>query len=295
MINPIRSCFKNLVVCVCVFLIAKSSFANIADRYYAQAEHSQDPLLRVKLFTKALKENEDNNWPHYFLAFYNRGIALKNMGLYLEALDDLERAVAIYPDLYKAYYAKAEIFTFLENYEEAILAYDYAFIYSLEKNRPLEKRASLYYKVGNYDKAIYDYTIAIKQMPLVRANYYFRALSLIHVFAYEESLKDFNFLLRLEPRNSLYHFLRGVVYYLLYKERELELLRNNYNLQHIYEEPKLLGYRNEANGGFEKAVSLDFDFYEHSQWQSIKRIREDLDSFIDFYIDSSYNLNKNTE
>ncbi|MEC4816698.1 MAG: tetratricopeptide repeat protein [Scytonema sp. PMC 1069.18] len=64
--------------------------------------------------------------PNNYKAWYSRGVLLKNLGRYEEAVATLDKALEIKPDDHKAWYARGNALYGLDFYEEAIASYNKA-------------------------------------------------------------------------------------------------------------------------------------------------------------------------
>ena len=78
-----------------------------------------------------------------------------------EALNALDRAIAVCPDYADAYCLRGSIFYSLENYKNAIDDYSQAIAASPSYADAYYNRGNVYYVLENYQKAINDYTQAI--------------------------------------------------------------------------------------------------------------------------------------
>ena len=103
--------------------------------------------------------------PDHILAYNNRGIAYSRLGLYQNALDDLNRAIGMKPDYADAYSNRGIVYSnlnrnqlALEDFNKAVqLKPDYADLYI--------NRGVAYAKLGHYQRAIDDFNKAIDLNP----------------------------------------------------------------------------------------------------------------------------------
>ena len=72
-------------------------------------------------FDKVIEVKADN-----LQAWYNRGVALFQLGRYQEALDSYDKALEIQPDYHYAWYCRGNALYNLERCEEAIASYNKA-------------------------------------------------------------------------------------------------------------------------------------------------------------------------
>jgi len=118
--------------------------------------------LAVKIWTDALQEDPLLNSVNKIL-FANRGAALKALGKYEEAINDLSKSIEIDQEYLKAYVRRAQCFMELARYEEAERDYSMANLkdpkdknikQNLAEAKRLRKVASRkdYYKILGVDK-----------------------------------------------------------------------------------------------------------------------------------------------
>lgn len=102
---------------------------------------------------------------HSYIAWVNRGWALRRLERYEEALSSYNEAILIKSDDYIAWYGKANVFRELQKYEEAIITYNK----SLKLNDKFEwswyRKALCYLLNGDKDKALDDLQKAIELNP----------------------------------------------------------------------------------------------------------------------------------
>lgn len=90
--------------------------------------------------------------------YYNEGIDQYSRGEYSKALQSFKNAVAKDPDFIDAYYNMGALFEYLKSYNSAIASYSK--IHQLDPNdkETILKLAELYYKQGNYERALFYVT-----------------------------------------------------------------------------------------------------------------------------------------
>ncbi len=97
---------------------------------------------------------------------YNRGLASLHSGEYQQAINDLTRAIEIYPN-----HAAAHI-----------------------------NRGSAYYKLGNHQQAIEDFNKAIEIDPKLAEAYFGRGNVFFKLGSYRQTINDYNKALELNPK-----------------------------------------------------------------------------------------------
>ncbi|MEH1908462.1 tetratricopeptide repeat protein [Nostoc sp.] len=92
--------------------------------------------------------------PDLYEAWYNRSIALVNLGSLEEAIANLDKALAIKPDLYEAWFNQGIILGCLEQPEEALASYDKALEIRPNKYQAWFNRGITLYDLGCLEDAI---------------------------------------------------------------------------------------------------------------------------------------------
>lgn len=184
---------------------------------------------------------------------YNKAIELdpKNAQAYLErghafdmldrpenAIEDYERVIAIDPKLAVAYERRGDIYARLGNYQQAIK--DYSRAIEVDPKRAADayrSRAFVYEDLGNYQQAIKDLTKAIEAIEAdpkysqktfwvevkkyaYACNYFSRALAYEELGDHEQAIRDFNEVIKLDPKdqeNRQTYLRRGLANYKLRK------------------------------------------------------------------------------
>ncbi len=78
-----------------------------------------DAVQAIEDFDQALRLD-----PSYALAYYNRGLAYKNLGEYRRAIEDFDQLLRLYPDDAYAYYDRGLAYDLLGDHARAIEDYD---------------------------------------------------------------------------------------------------------------------------------------------------------------------------
>ncbi|QDL07987.1 prenyltransferase [Brasilonema octagenarum UFV-E1] len=123
----------------------------VAAKEYEQAIASYDQALKIK--------------PDYDSAWYNRGIALQNLGRYEEAIASYDQALKIKPDYDSAWNNRGIALQNLGRYEEAIASYDQALKFKPDYDSAWYNKACSYALQGNIEQAIENLEKAIHLNP----------------------------------------------------------------------------------------------------------------------------------
>ena len=115
----------------------------------------------IQDFNKAIKINPDNE-----VAYYNRGIAYKNMKQYKKAIQDFDKAISLNPNLEAAYINRGVAYMDgLKQYEKAILNFNIAIQLNPNGFDAYNNLGQAYYLSKNYHEAIKNFDRAIELNP----------------------------------------------------------------------------------------------------------------------------------
>ena len=118
---------------------------------YAKAIASYDKALEIK--------------PDYHDAWYNRGIALGNLGRWEEAIASYDKALEIKPDDHEAWYNRGIALRNLGRLEEAIASYDKALEIKPDKHEAWNNRGIALRNLGRLEEEIASYDKALEFKP----------------------------------------------------------------------------------------------------------------------------------
>lgn len=127
------------------------------------------------------KPDQERNYPDYdklievnpndYKAWYGRGVMLKNLGRYEEAIASLDKALEIKQDYYKAWYSRGNALYGLDFYEEAIASYEKAIELKhdlaqawYEKGKALDKLGDREEAIGSCEKALEIQSEALQKL-----------------------------------------------------------------------------------------------------------------------------------
>jgi len=109
----------------------------VANNQNEEAIASYDEALQIK--------------PDYHQAWYNRGIALGNLGRNEEGITSYDRALEIKPDYHEAWNNRAIPLAILGRYEEAIASYDRALQFKPDDHQAWYDRGFALLNLGRYE------------------------------------------------------------------------------------------------------------------------------------------------
>jgi|GEM_PF-5090396 len=236
-------------------------------------------LLKVKLekfkeaimdFNQAIQLKPDN-----YKSYYDRAILELQLNMFKLAIKDFDSAKKINNKKYELYHNRAIAKASIDEFDEALADLNTALKIKHDLN-VYKDRASIYYILKEYDKAIYDLKIIIDQ----KDNYFdiYEVYNQIALCYYNKKKDEenyhfslFYFKLCIYKKDSEYYFDFAMLYHKYNKMNEaIELLNNAIELDNqdyrfynnrgsIYFNKKLF---KKALGDFEKTIKLNPDFIQ---------------------------------
>ncbi|MGB0564167.1 MAG: tetratricopeptide repeat protein [Spirulinaceae cyanobacterium] len=137
--------------------------------------------------------------PDYYQAWGNRGLGLKNLKRYDEALESYERALKIAPDFYKAWYNQGLVLDELQRHAEAIAAYDKVIELKSDFHKAWYSRGLSLEQLGDTTNAIKAYDQAITLKPDFQKAWLNRAQCHRLLAQPEAALADYDQAIKLKP------------------------------------------------------------------------------------------------
>lgn len=157
--------------------------------------------------------------PDYKSAFYNRGFAKFNLAennndttTMIAALEDFNRTISIDIEFHEAYLQRGILYTWLNEYEKALIDYNYGLSLRPNNTRLIINRATTKGRLGDYEGAIADLNLAISINPNQAEAYSNRGLAYAYMGEYDLALDDYNKAISFEEDGQTY-FNRGLTYY----------------------------------------------------------------------------------
>jgi tetratricopeptide (TPR) repeat protein len=159
----------------------------------------------ISSYDKALQVKPDK---HGF--WYNRGIALGELGRYEEAIASYDRALKVKPDKHAAWYNRGIALGELGRYEEAIASYDRALKIKPDKHAAWNNRGIALGELGRYEEAIASYDRALKIKPDDHEAWNNRGAALSYLGRYEEAITSYDKALQIMPDDHELWYNRGI-------------------------------------------------------------------------------------
>ena len=200
----------------------------------ADSERRQcDLLLRLGLLFAAEQDYENalTSWeklldikPDKHAAWYNRGVALDDLGRKEEAVQSYDKALDIKRDYHEAWYNRGNALDDLGRKEEAVQSYDKAVEIKPDYHAAWYNRGVALSDLGRKEEAIQSYDKAVDIKPDDHEAWYTRGLALSALGRYEEAVQSYNKALDIKPDKHEAWVRRGVV--LTYLGRYEEALQS---------------------------------------------------------------------
>jgi tetratricopeptide (TPR) repeat protein len=178
-----------------------------------------DEALRTEAYTLALKECDTlleliGEQPQYAgvraATEFRRGVLLRLMGQFGEAVNAFTEAININPDMTDAYFRRGICFYNIDEDEMAISDFQHAAIIGYTDPRPRLWEGFAYAKLGEYHQAIRAYGQALALSDRYVPAYVNRGLAYMALDQEDKAIADFNEAIRLEPNEWTHYFKRGV-------------------------------------------------------------------------------------
>ncbi|MCZ2100804.1 MAG: tetratricopeptide repeat protein [Chitinophagales bacterium] len=188
----------------------------------AQMELSRFYDIEPDYLLEKISERVDND-PHYNTNWlYVRADFNRFKGRYREAIEDYNTIEKLNPDDHEPvlYIRRGNNYLSLGDYDKAITEYDIA-IKIEESYWPLLYKAKAKFHKADYQAAILDYTKAISCAPDFYYSYYMRGWTKTYIHDYIGALEDYNTSIDLDPNYAYTYFARGEVYKMMIHEPQL--------------------------------------------------------------------------
>jgi tetratricopeptide (TPR) repeat protein len=163
----------------------EKSLIHHANNQLEEAITSYDQALKIK--------------PDYHTAWYNRGIALENLGRNEEAIASYDEALKIKSDFHEVWYNRGSALANLSRYEEAITSFDNALKFKPDKHQAWNNRGTALLNLGRYEEAITSFDNALKFKPDMHEVWNNRGIALGNLGKYEEEITSYDYALKIKP------------------------------------------------------------------------------------------------
>ena len=137
--------------------------------------------------------------PDYHLAWNNQGIALDDLGRFEEAIASYDQALKFKPDYHQAWYNRGSALGNLESFEEAIASYDQALKFKPDYHLAWNNRGYALDDLGRFEEAIASYDQALKFKPDFHQAWSNRGYALDELGRFEETITSYDQALKFKP------------------------------------------------------------------------------------------------
>ena len=151
---------------------------------------------------------------------FRRGVCLRLLGRYGDAIAALTEAVNLNPDLAEAYFRRGICFYNMNEDDLAVLDFKHAGNIEYQDPRPRLWEGFAFAKKGEYHEAIRAYGAALAESDRYVPAYVNRGLAYMMLGENDKALTDFNAAVRLEPAEWTHYFKRGMAYERLGKQQK---------------------------------------------------------------------------
>jgi tetratricopeptide (TPR) repeat protein len=159
----------------------------------------------IDSYDKALQLNPDKD-----SAWYNRGNALDKLGRHEDAIDSYDKALQLRPDNDSAWYNRGVVLDKLGRHEDAIGSYDKALQLKPDNDSAWSNRGVALGKLGRHEEAIASFDKALQLNPINDSAWYNRGVALSNLGCHEEAIASYDKALQLNPDNDSAWSNRGV-------------------------------------------------------------------------------------
>ena len=150
--------------------------------------------------------------PELYQAYYALGLVYSSEGKYQEALQQFDKVIKLKPNYYQAWREQSEILSKLEKYQDALIAINKAIEDSDGDLDLYYLRSVVYIRQKKWELAIADYNKAIQINPHYGIAYNNRGVVYDNQKKWELAITDYNKAIQINPDDAVAYNNRGGVY-----------------------------------------------------------------------------------
>ncbi|MBL6938822.1 MAG: TonB family protein [Alphaproteobacteria bacterium] len=169
------------------------------------------PALRIEACNQVLGTNGLDPGDKV-VALRQRGVAELGLHKHADALTDLNAALALDPDDYRAMVDRGDVYLALHQYPRAMAEYDRALLLQPNNGFVYGARAYAHLQMGQYDAALKDVEEELNQVPGAPGTYVLRANIYRGMGCLDAALEDANKAIAIEPTFLYSWWARAQVY-----------------------------------------------------------------------------------
>ncbi|MDJ0744790.1 MAG: tetratricopeptide repeat protein, partial [Xenococcaceae cyanobacterium MO_167.B27] len=158
----------------------------------------------IESYDKALKFNPDKD-----SAWYMRGIALGHLARFEEAIESYDKALKFNPDKDSAWYMRGIALGNLARFEEAIESYDKALEIKPDDDSAWNNRGIALGNLARFEEAIESYDKALEIKPDDDSAWNNRGNALGNLARFEEAIESYDKALEINPDDDSAWYMRG--------------------------------------------------------------------------------------
>jgi tetratricopeptide (TPR) repeat protein len=171
-----------------------------------QATFQQSPAYTLTGFHNAIALTRDTAEVHY-----DRGIALKDLNRFADALACFDKALALKPDYAEAYNSRGIVLAAVKRFDEALSCFDKAIALKSDYAGAHNNCGIVLQDLGRMDDALASFDKAIVLEPDNAAAHNNRGAVLQDLKRFDDALAAFDKAMALKPDYAAAHFNRGIV------------------------------------------------------------------------------------
>ncbi|MDJ0582182.1 tetratricopeptide repeat protein [Crocosphaera sp.] len=168
--------------------------------YYSQAYQQAVDCCQIAV---NFKPDKDEAW-------YNRGVALFNLGRFNDAIASFDKALEFKPDKYEAWNYRGIVLGKLGRFDDAIASYNKALEFKLDYHEAWNNRGIALGKLGRFDDAIASYDKALELKPDYHEAWNNRGIALGKLGRFDDEIASYNKALEIKPDYHDVWYNRGI-------------------------------------------------------------------------------------
>jgi tetratricopeptide (TPR) repeat protein len=144
----------------------------------------------------------------HYASYYNRGLSYYYMSDYENAKKDFDESIRLNPKYDKAYYLRAEMNYYQNKFEEALN--DIEHVIKINPNFMIDRRINLWTLDDTKNKSSLNHLSFSSNNSNI---YSFRGIINFQLYKYDEMVRDFDYVLKIDPKNPYSYYDRGMANY----------------------------------------------------------------------------------
>ncbi len=218
-----KALLKKSPICILLFTVILSLYS------FKTVVRASDWKDQYTLFGKDIKQAPNSAHLRYYWGLAIRDKALESAdensmkSMMLEAVEQFDKAVAIYPSYPDCYEQLGLAWYRLKNREKSLENYNKALALNNTKAVTYSNLGILYFEQGDYQKSIELYSKALSIDPNYADAHFNMGSTLGMLGRYDEALESFKKCISFDPENAKAHQFIGITYQNLKQEEEAKI------------------------------------------------------------------------